>query len=266
MGSNKEYTKEKEYMEVKIREIFDRIGEIKKSVPEFPTTYTDLGGRTYNECPGAYNDYMVRAMASDMLHYWVMFKVKSSKENSENSPKNCSAILWEASKLMESAMPKMKTLNYELLRMMDDLKGDRPVKPWQFKKVESFIRLLTDATEKVNDSGMDDDAKEKFHDRCKSWVVRLCYMNIWAFYLRQNYEMNYILMEAQMQEADSDGNLICGLAENEIEFVKLLISLRRTLLHLVLQVPVMSEDSDYIMDKLEVLEIMTEAIVRNCNE
>ena len=250
MGSNKEYTKEKEYMEVKIKEIFDRIGEIKKSVPEFPTTYTDLGGRTYNECPGAYNDYMVRAMASDMLHYWVMFKVKSP----------------EASKLMESAMPKMKTLNYELLRMMDDLKGDRPVKPWQFKKVESFIRLLTDVTEKVNDSDMDDDAKEKFHDRCKSWVVRLCYMNIWAFYLRQNYEMNYILMEAQMQEADMDGNLISGLANDEIEFVKLLISLRRTLLHLVLQVPVMSEDSNYIMDKLEMLEIMTEAVMKNKEE
>lgn len=262
MESNKEYTKEKEYMEAKVKEIFDRIGDIKKNVPEFPTTYEDLGGRTYNECPGAYNDYMVRAMASDMLHYWVMFKVKSP----------------EASKLMESAMPKMKTLNYELLRMMDDLKGDRPVKPWQFKKVESFIRLLTDVTEKVNDSDMDDDAKEKFHDRCKSWVVRLCYMNIWTFYLRQNYEMNYILAESQMQEkekpadspkellcnsfGDSDGNLISGLTNDEIEFVKLLISLRRTLLHLVLQVPVMSEDSNYIMDKLEMLEIMTEAIVK----
>lgn len=64
----------KNTLKEKAKELYNSF-EQAKSMENF--TYKAQSGTVYEEMPGTYNDYMVRAMASDMFDYWLIVRNKN---------------------------------------------------------------------------------------------------------------------------------------------------------------------------------------------
>lgn len=90
--------------------IGEELTAIMGHIPKEPAQYADRYGKTHYECPWAYDDYLSRAMASDMFSFYPMFYTRYP-ELAEHVMK------WTE---------KMTNLNYRLMRMFDDDEGNRP--------------------------------------------------------------------------------------------------------------------------------------------
>lgn len=236
----------------RLKEIFAEIDAIKMRVINEPSHYISKRNEEYYECPGAYNDYMTRAMASDMFYFHLILKTKYP----------------ELADMISGWIVKMSKFNYRLMRMMDDNAGDRPMKKWNNKKTCKFVKQIKKAME----TGIEiykqtsDDMLKDFLERCKIWVTRIVYMNTWAFSLENMEDIEQTQIESQTEMYDNDGNKVSGLDENGRTLMKSICYIRRELTGLVLQLPVNSDDYDYVMDKLEMFNKMGHVIMETAEE
>lgn len=113
-------------IEKQFTDIAETMQEIEANVPKDPKTYTDKRGKTYHECPGAYNDYMSRAIASDMFWFYPIFHAKYPELGDRIGG-------WYAD---------MSSLNFRLMRMFDDEKGNRPLINWSEKKTWKLVKKI----------------------------------------------------------------------------------------------------------------------------
>lgn len=231
-------------MEEEITKQMAAIGEkltaIRKRVPKEPTQYTDRYGKTHYECPWAYDDYLSRAMASDMFSFYPMFHARYP-ELAEHVMK------WTE---------KITNLNYRLMRMFDDDKGNRPLRPWNGKETLKFmekIRAAVDIASAHYERSHDEILKD-FLKRCHTWASRIIYMNTWAFYLETMDGIDQILFDTQLEMFDNDGNDISDLNKNERAAIKTICSLRKDMLKLLVAVPVDGDDHKYLMDRLKMFD------------
>lgn len=192
--------------------------------------YKSLSGNEYSECPGAYNDYMVRSMCHDMTQAWIALK---------NTP---------FEKRIQGWMPKMTTFNTEVMRMMDDLNGDRPVKAQNLKKWNKLRAEIQDITRapEVAECYITDLA-----ERMKLWDERLAYQLSWIYYLRENYHMNYFEKQLGWTEDGKDVSPMTGLTPDEEGQVKNIIEIRRIMLDTFLRIPVSAPEHKECLTKLE---------------
>lgn len=215
-----------------------------------PIVYKSYFGEEYEEKPGEYNDYMVRAMSSDMYHLYVWMNLRKSNG--------------KVAKTMLTLTQKMADFNTELMRMFDDVKGDRPIKSYfHDNKCEKFVKeLIKIAKSDAFDDYKGDDVKK----RIGIWIDRIMYQMSWAYALEQHVSIKDHLFNTGIREYDADGNFIDGLSEKDEEFVKILCDIRKVLLKALVKIPVDADLHDKCLDKLERLYIFTEAIVEGKKE
>lgn len=204
--------------------------------------YKSLSGHEYAECPGAYNDYMVRSMCGDMTQAWIALK---------NTP---------FEKRIQSWMPKMTAFNTEVMRMMDDLNGDRPVKAQNLKKWNKLRAEIQDIMRapEVADCYISDLA-----ERMKVWDERLAYQLAWIYYLRENHHMNYFEKQLGWTEDGSDKSPMTGLTPDEEGQVKNIIEIRRIILDTYLRIPVNTPEHRECLSKLEDLARAMDTILNH---
>lgn len=225
---------------MQLKKIYEKIKEIENHISDEPTLYTDMRGKEYCECHTTYNDYMSRAMASDIFYFQIKLKLKTPELSDE----------------IDTWMIKMSKLNYRLMRMIDDDAGDRPMIKWKSKKAEKFIseiKSVMNRAKKLNQE-LPDKLYQDFIDKCKIWMLRVGYMNTWAFYLEELKRIKQIYLESQIEEFDVNGNKISGLDEEGRVFMKRICEIREILTKLIVKIPVFSEDYKYIMGKLTLLD------------
>lgn len=175
-------------MQKGLKELYQHIEEAKSYIQSTVMVYVDNRECEYHECRGVYNDYMSRAMASDMFYFFTMFNIKH-QEFADN------LIDWKS---------KMLELNYRLLRMIDDNIGERPLIKWKCKKAEKFIKEIKevmDIVEKQNTENSDELLNE-FLEKCQIWIQRIVHINTWALYLEDMYNIEHLLMRSQIEEID----------------------------------------------------------------
>lgn len=245
----------RKHMEEEITKQMAAIGEeltaIRGRVPKESTQYTDRCGKTHYECPWAYDDYLSRAMASDMFSFYPMFHAKYP-ELAEHVMK------WTE---------EMTNLNYRLMRMFDDDEGNRPLRPWNVKETLKLMEQITaavDAALAYYEKNHDETLKD-FLNRCHTWVSRIMYMDTWAFYLETMAGIDQILFDTQLEMFDNDGNDISDLNKNERAAIKSICAVRKEMLKLLVAVPVDSNDHRYLMDKLKMFDKMCHVIIDKSN-
>ena len=202
--------------------------------------YTDLTGKEHRECPGGYNDYMVRAMAHDMTKAHLALK---------DTPFGDRLTSW---------MPRMTTLNTEIMRMADDLNGDRPVKAQNLKKWNRFRAEIEDIMRAPEVRGC---YIKDLADRMKVWDERLAYQMAWVYYLRENYAMNFLEAQFGCTEDGSDKSPTTGLTPAEEAQIKNINEVRRIMLDTFLKVPVSAPEHTECQAKLEDLARAADTIL-----
>lgn len=229
-----------------LENIFKMIGEIEARNPKALKSYTSMRNEDYCECPVGYSDDMSRAMASDMFYFQMML----------------SATYPELSNKIKGWMVRMSNLNYRLLRMMDDDAGDRPMRPWKFKKTLKFaeqihtvMAMATELNKKKSDNLLDN-----FLEKCKIWVIRILDMNTWAYYLENMENIEQTMKDIQIEIFDNDGNKISGLDDEKKKLVTIICEIRRQLTELLIETPVNTTDYKYVMDKLDLFNRMCQEI------
>lgn len=232
-----------------LKEIFEEIERIRERIKDEPMTYVSKQGEEFCECCGAYNDYMVRAMAHDMFHFQLVLHGKYP----------------ELTDMSDGWIIKMSRFNYRLLRMMDDDAGNRPMQNWPYKKTCKFVNQIKKVIVIASEIyGKDhNDLLEDFIKHCTVWAVRVVYMNTWAFYLQNLRDNKDMMTQSQIEMYDNDGNKISGLDEEGQKFMKAICTIRTELTKMIVKIPCGSKDYHYIMDKLERFEMIGEAIMKD---
>ena len=159
---------------------------------------------------------------------------------------------------------KMSKLNYRLLRMMDDYTGDRPMKPWKFKKALKFageVREVMKTATEINKNEFDD-RLDDFLERCRVWAARIIYMNTWAYYLENMENIDQTMTDMQTEIFDDNGNRISGLDEDKKKLVTTVCRIRERLTRLLIKIPVDTEDYKYVLDKLDLFNRMCREIMK----
>ena len=191
--------------------------------------YTSLNGVEYAECPGAYNDQMVRSMCHDMTQTWISYR---------NTPLEEKVQGW---------MPKMTVFNTEVNRMIDDLNGDRPVKAQKLKK---WNRLRAEIHEALRSPDINNSYITDIPERMLAWDDRLAYQLSWIYFLRENYHMNYFEKQLGWTEEGSGKSPMTGLTPAEEEQVRSIIKVRRMMLDTYLKIPVNTPEHKECLSKL----------------
>lgn len=227
-----------------LEKIMGEVNEIMALVPKEPAEYTDKHGQVYRESPGRYNDRMTRAMAFDMFWFCPMFQ--SAYPELAGRAGNMSV--------------KMTDLNHRLMRRHDDWAGNRPMEEWNGK---DMLELITDIKNAVDAAYPYKKAgckpAEDFLKRCRTWAERVIYMDTWALGLEELKDIEQTLSESQTEMFDSHGNRISGLDENGQEFIRSLCAVRRSIIKLLVSVPVYDENHRYLMDKLKLFKKLGQA-------
>lgn len=235
-------------MEKQFTDIAEKMQEIAANIPKDPKAYTDKSGKTYQECPGAYNDYMSRAMASDMFWFYPIFHTKYQ----------------ELGDRIGGWYGNMNSLNFRLMRMFDDEKGNRPLMNWSEKKTWKLVKKIKNAVgmaAAIHDKEKDPMLKD-FMDRCVIWATRLVYMDDHAFCLHNMDCIDSTQFNSQIEVYDNDGQKISGLKKSEQDLIRTLCQMRAHLTRLLVKIPAGTEDHKYVMDKLELFEKMCDAIMQ----
>ena len=218
---------------------------IKKAGEMMPMVYKDMRGKRHMQCAGAYNDMMGRAMASDMFMLTTLYM-----NHDLQAVKNAST--WSE---------RMNNLNFTVMRMGDDLEGDRPLIPYDFKDAERMMEEMTNLKKKLPDAVPDEKIMNMVKERLDAWVERLYYMDIWAYYLMQLETIDDIRFHASMRMFDEQDNQISGLSEGDEKIVKAICDLRESLLKIFLKLPGSSKEHNLVFEKLGLLEIITQVIM-----
>ncbi len=210
-----------------------------------PITFKNRLGKEHCQCPGTYNDYMNRAIASDLLFY-------GATGPKEYADKNENIIKFAT---------KFRNFNFDTLRMIDDMKGNRDIKCLDNENLVSAIESLKNiASDKAYIEAHT--MSEDFAYCIKLAMMQLLYMQTWAFYIIQLDDMKIQEMKVQTKIYDANNeNMLNGLSESDETLVIYIIKLRRILLHVLLRLNTLNKEYDLVFDKLATLELITKAIL-----
>ncbi len=207
--------------------------------------YRSNSGMEYSEEPGTYNDYMVRAMARDMLQAYLALKDTPFADR------------------VKSWMPKMTAFNTEVMRMFDDLKGKRPVKAQNLKKWEKLQAEVEDI------AGSPEAHTSYFKDlpeKMKTWIDRLGYQMDWIYVLRQKYKLHYLKMELGWEEDGKEVSPTTELSKEEESVVTEICKAREVLLKVFLKLPQNSPEHESCKEKLEDLDRAVDTIMNHAGD
>ena len=220
---------------------------LKKAQEAKQFIYVDLNGKEYRECAGAYNDYLVRAMSSDMSKLWVQLNITHNEFADE-------VATWST---------KLQELNYAILRQMDDYNGDRPIVPLIKDGGPDLVKELLESMTKVKKSGILDNSEfENVKNKMDMWVDRVLYITSWAYYIEQMISIEDTRFDVQIKAYDDKNNLIFGIKDNDRAFVETTCKMREILLKAFLRIPVRDKESKLLLEKLNFLDVATQATMQ----
>jgi len=212
----------------------------KKAAKNKQIVYTDLTGHTYYQCPGAYNDELHRALGINMARAGLFAKKETGQK-------------------LNDIAADFRLLNTTLMRMMDDLKGDRELIEFDYDKATNIIK--TAKTIKEDEEFMGSVADPNFTSRLDLFVSETVYMIHWAFYMEQTYRIREQTIRAKTTIRDDEDNLIMGLEGEELECFVLTQKIRHMLLKLLLRQPADSKYVKNLSDRLYILDAIAEKLL-----
>lgn len=217
-----------------IKMILKPITDIEARIPDGKTFYTDRDLICHNENPGMYSRQMTRAMAGDMRNFTFLFLARY--------PKFVTLIADWPSMFMD--------IDHSLIQTFDDRDAGRSLTIWDSKAVDELMKRFLSAMKTVKpiyDENRDKDLK-MFLDCCKIWAIRLMYMDVHAFVLHEL--------------CDTDQTLrLKILDERQKKISDAICSIRRYLAHLLVRIPVATNDHKYLMERLLLFKVWNENII-----
>lgn len=226
-----------------MKKIMKPINDIESHIPKEKTVYTDSQCVCHSESPGSYSTDMTRAMRSDMSHFASLFLAKYP----------------ELAELIAGLSSEFTEFDHQLMRMYDDEKAGRPLVRWKEKKACRLLHRITrtaDAADVLYKENQDKDLKQ-FVDSCQIWAKRLVYMWDHAFCLHELDDIEKCLFDSRIKR-----NQTGGLPEEDRKLIDALCSMRRYFAHLLVRVPVDSDDHRYLIDKMKLFGSMCKNIIK----
>ena len=205
-------------------------------------SYTNDFGRMFEEEPGKYVSSLTRAMLGDMMTFGIHLR----------------SIDTDLSDSLMEARNAMDDKDITIRRMFDDRKGKRPLSRYSFERSESLVKKLL----KIKESGIfEDQFSKRYEDKLPLWVERILKMDMWAYSLEclDSYEKNRNL--ADFRGFDDDGNQIFGISKKDANSVHLITSMQELLVKALVRLPAMSDEVQDCMAKLELIDVLVQAIL-----
>jgi hypothetical protein len=104
---------------------------------------------------------------------------------------------------------------------------------------------------------------EELDTLTKKWLEFIMYMNIWAYGILQRESIIDDRIQSEMNFYDDDGNLVEGISDTDKETVLLMCRMRKMLVKDLVSVSPADEVVTLIMEKLEVLKVVTRIILEH---
>lgn len=210
-------------------------------------SYTNDFGRVIEEEPGKYVSSLTKAMLGDMMTFAIHLRSIDTEL---------------ADRLME-VRKAMDERDITLRRMFDDRKGQRPITEYSFAHSEKLIKKLLS----VKESGVfDKPFCKRYKDKMFLWSERILQQDVWAYSLEclESFEDSRNL--ADFRGYDDDGNQLFGISEKDAASVHLIISMQEILVRALVRLPVMSDELQDCMAKLELIDVLVQAILNQDEE
>lgn len=205
--------------------------------------YTDHLGREIKECPGAYSVEMSIAMKHDI--------------------KTCSLMLYkddpDVSNLLSKVGNEIEERDLLIRRMFDDRKDHRSVTDFPFASTESIINDFKAI--KSNETFKNKRYYKQYKEKLTAWVKRFLQMDIWAFSLKSYDAIEKAKEQAEFRVFNEEGDIECGIPEKDEECVKTLLDMEKILIKALVKIPAHWDESQMCLKKLEVLDILIQAIL-----
>ena len=217
--------------------IIDEVKDLPETTDENNTfSYTTHSGRVYTEKPGNYSKIITRQMAHDCMLFHLMTNEKNEK-------------LYDMS---TNWMFDLINLSIELERSFDDLKGERPIIEIPSNMFSSLIGSLSKAKSILETENFSFD---DFNERISLWINRVELMKDWYYVINQRSNMMRESMDAQAKEYSyDDTEFLRGLSDKDEQIVLSLIDVRKSLLSILVKLPIDCPKRTNVRNTLEYLD------------
>ncbi len=202
--------------------------------------YKNHTGIKYTEKAGSYSSKMSQAMNFDMV---ILSKIGVSKYG-EGITEACN---W---------YERFHKCELVLSRKIDDYKAERDLIEFPG---DDAINLIKEMGQVYGSDKLTKEGKSLI----KLWLGRVWYLINWDYALEQKREIVNALRDGSWQSYDSDGNLVTGVSDEDLDFLKTVLSIKETLIKILLRLPELCERSKELVDKIENLNICIWAILNH---
>ena len=207
-----------------------------------PFSYTNDFGRTIEEKPGRYLSSLTRSMIGDMAAFAIHLRSVNT---------GLSERIMEVRKEMDEK-------DITIRRMFDDRKGDRPLTRYSFNNLEKLVRILRD----IKESEIFEDAfSKRYKEKIPLWTERILKQDIWAYSLECLDSFDKSRKLADFRGYDEDGNQMFGISIADANSVHLIIAMQEALVKALVRLPAMSDELQDCMTKIELIDILVQAIL-----
>ncbi len=207
-----------------------------------PFEYRSGTGIKYTQDPGNYSSPMTKAMASDAMRLSLFMCSKNE----------------QLADILKKVSNDIREMDITLMRMYDDKKAHRPVIDFPYKKIKKTINRLTEIK---RSEVIEEELCSRCIDLMDYWVNQVSFMSIFAYCIQCHDKISNLLIKAEQNAYDEDGNLVYGISKDDEKCAKILIAMEQILLKALVRIPFNSELSSECMDKIEVLNCLTEAVI-----
>ncbi len=208
-----------------------------------PIEYTSRSnGKSYKECPGAYNSRMSQAVAHDMMSVALFMYSKNASLADK----------------IKNAAETVRNKDIQIRRMFDDMNDGRPISEYIYDQTENLVNTLIE----LRDSEASADPVISLYTKnIPIWIEKSAKMDIWAYYLNAHYQLRESIIKADNRWFDEDGNQIHGISEKEADIVNNIAELQKILLRELVRIPFMNPQSQNCMDEADALQMVIDSII-----
>ncbi len=215
--------------------------ELKQEINKVePLSYTNRMSIEYVQKPGTYCDPQARTMASDMFFVAAIYSSEGIMRDK--------AFKWAES---------MNELNYSLMRMWDDERGERPLLSYDYDRSREMIKEFAEFLNHFKD----EEKRKYIKSMMDKWAEKLVCMNLWVVSIEQTRNIKDCINQSEIRCFDSEGNMIEGISEEDEQAVKALCAIRKIMIRILVKLPVMSHMIDELINRINSITLFCKAIL-----
>ena len=229
----------------RIQESMEELFEESKNAKDI--VYMDGSGIEDYEKPGTYNIHLTQLMIRDMRQLRLFSMSKEPKLSDE----------------IKKWADTLEADDIIIRRMVDDRKDRRSISDFPY---EENLEVIKDIAKFGSENQFGESPFCQTKEKIKMWAIRFLKINMIAYYIMAQENIETVLLKAGMRGYDEDGNRVYGISEEDEKTVETIIDIEKILLKVFIRMPAESEQVKSVVARIELIEAFARAIAEEDKE